>query len=476
MIFEFVALTAMAITSVAIAKAVGLSSRWLLLPAGFVLVVALRLVTYSAASLAGQPQLATLTFWLTLTVIAITCTALNIKRKLFDWRDYTIAVVSSATSVVQFWLLGAFPPKHGDSLYILAMAETLSRGLSPAGFSNSNAIKRGFAYPLMMATGQPGSYFGAFTFFCFITLVLLAGWLASQLLKNFEARNKAIVATLVSLAIFSSPMGIRLAVYINGHLLLGIAVLLAVSLAVRVRQRARISELEFWLLLACQLVITTSRPEGILIALVTVLPVLHLASRKHASILIFVPFLALADWLVIFDSYLLDAIPGRSLTLLLVGAIVAVLLSLGWFTKIRKHATWTAIWVLTALLLTVTLLATAQMLEGYLALFTNLFAFTGDWGTTFLVLAAVLIPSSRAITKSQELKDIATLALLFVVASVASKLADAGQANTISIGHATWQDSLNRMWIQYLLVFAVLAVVAVVSRLEPEKRVAELQL
>lgn len=476
MLIEFVLTLLLATASVFAARFVGVGSRLLQLPVGLILLIAIRLVTYSLLALVQLTQFANLIFYVAL--LAICGFGIWHWRKQLRLTDFALAAAVSVISVAQVWVLGVFPPKHGDSLYILAMAEKLSTGAGPAGFNNSNAIKRGFAYPAMLSISEPGTYYAAFTFFNFACLLLLAFWLVKALTKTLNQRQVTLVFAGLTVAAFTSAMGLRLMVYINGHLMFGLAILAAVSVILLSRQRGSLDRAGLFILLACQIVLTTSRPEGVAFAVLVALPILEQRILKPLLVatLIALPMLSFTIWLVIFDSYLLESIPLGAVTLLALGVIGGVITSLPFVGRLLKHSTTMAIATFGLLLLAVTALAPEQMASGFAAQAVNLFGLGGDWGFTFWILLAVIAISAGTIKQVSELALMLKLGLLFALASFSSKLADAGQSGTISIGRVAWQDSLNRMWIHFVMLFLVIAVVAFATRLQKGKTVSKLEL
>lgn len=475
MLIETALTLLLAAASVIAARSIGVNSLLLQLPIGLVLLIAVRLLTYTPLAMLGAAAIANFTYYVVLLAI-VTFGILRFKKQL-GIKAFALPLLISIVSIAQVWLLGIFPPKHGDSLYILAMAEKLSSGASPAGFNNSNAIKRGFAYPAMLSISEPGTYFAAFTFFNFACLLLLAYWLVTSLTKNLNQKHVKLIFGAVALAVFTSAMGLRLMVYINGHLMFALAILGAVTVILSARQQGQISRAMLLIVFSCQLVLTTSRPEGVAFAVLIVLPLLEQQLLKPLvrSALITLPLVSFVAWLVMFDSYLLDSIPFGALAILALAAIAGFSVSIAMVAKLLKHATNLAIAAFALLLIAVTIFAPAQMAAGFAAQAINLFGFGGDWGFSFWALAIIIAISAKSISQVAELRLMLKLCLLFAIASVSSKLADAGQSGTISIGRVAWQDSLNRMWIHFVVLLFVIAAVALANQIEGAKRVAEIK-
>ena len=450
MIYELLITTLSLLAGSSIASLLGYKKLIALIPVGLLIAVVLRTSSFSILNLIDQLQL-NITVWFLLTSLAVLIAA--IKGKLLIQLKLLAVVVPVSITAVLITRLERFgAPIYGDPSWILSMSQMMQSGLDMEILNGRVSIKRGFAFPLMLALGQPGEYLSALPAVLFIALVLAVIWGARELFPN-SSKLGLIIAGLV---ILSAPIVIRSALYLNGHVLMALAVTVAVVMVLVSVRKAQLDNQQLITLMVALSVIATTRAEGIAIAAVIALPLIatRWISRAQLMLITTSATLSFGIWLAVYNSYILNStgLPWPVFVLILVG--LGLLVALKPLDAVRFRILWIAIIAELVVLIAALAIFFEELQNGIISQFENIFLGQGLWGIS-LILAFLAIIYLALFNKD---KTFVLLALALVLANVILKMVDGGQFGEPTLGRVGWADSLNRMWLHLMGVFALVFV------------------
>lgn len=392
--------------------------------------------------------------------VAIGAVGLWLKR--VQWRAATGAIalvgVMSVVAVSSKYLWAIGEMEHTDSSQIVAYSLI---GMQNPDFSAQQlgsllGTKRGPAYPLLLSLGAPGSIFSSLTPLIFLATVLVLVWAALDLTPSHIPRWLPLAGLAIIFAFLLSVPMVRIALfYLNSHTLLGLALLLMVLGFVRTLPGDDIDALSLGLLVTGGVIVTTSRSEGIGLAII-VLAALAGRSIERAREARVKLAIALAGtlvpwswWLITLQSPVADIVPGGALVVLIacVGAIVGLSTSL--IDPLRPVLLPTLIGML-LVYLSYRVWSFPFPSEVLLQQWPNLVEGAGGWGNAWIVIAStiVILGWRRQPLMYHWLVVFLGSGFLMIFAA---KTLDGG-----AFGREGFFDSLNRMYL-HLLPLAVLA-------------------
>ena len=465
--FDLALLFYLAIASVAIGSRVINKHLWLSVPIGFLAIVVLRVFSAVVAAIADRlpVHIEGLDFWVF--VAAVAAVALPGVKNL---RTQLWAILASvgvfALGEIGSRVLGLFTRPHGDALWILALAEYISGGGAPSVMGTSMSLKRGFSLILMLGLGEGDTRIDAFMPIIYGLLAMVTVGFAWHLLSGFSRRVAIVSISVVAVVVFTASMPWVAIFYVNGHTLVALGLTVAVA-AMLVDQNVFASPRGQLVAVCLGLaVVTMTRPEGALLALVVMAIFASRHDTKPTEVLasIATVFASFLTWMYTVSSYVLT---GRMLWLVPVAmvlmlALVAVLYR--WLPKVINR-----VFALTPLLLLAVFVALevvffSALKKGDKSLVINLFLGSGGWGFIFWGFSAIVIVSlfvKREKIYGTLVRVLASLGL----ASFLAKMVDGGQFGAPTLGRVGWDDSLNRMWIHFMALFVVAAIVGVAQLL-----------
>ena len=366
-------------------------------------------------------------------------------------------------------LLGA--RAHSDSNWILAMSDAVqSASTDLAALGGRVAIKRGFAYPTLLALGPDGEQLTAVTPYLWFVLLVAIWWLGQSAIgKVVEPRQRWLmlgISALIIAAAITAALPWRALLYVNGHTLFAVAATSALAATIFAIRREALHTHELVAISLGFATIATTRPEGIVFAAVLALPLLTKGwlQRWQIATLVASATGALGLWLLAADWVLLQRLGLFNWLLVAIMLAASVAIALPWFDAMRRNLTRIA--VALALLFTLTVAAwfNVALVPGLEGLWQNLGPENqGLWGYFLLVFIPILLFIGWRGT-SDSYRILLTTSLLLVFATLASKVLDGAQVLEISLGRAGWTDSVNRMWIHSVGIFLVTALVGMFER------------
>ncbi len=461
MLNEFAILVFIAVAGAALAWRLGVRNLWLSVPVGLMISSFLRILIFSTLNLIDQRWLAGFVFFGVMAVGLVYAAwkgGIGLVKNMALGAGFAILAVSSTR------LLGFQGTPHGDSLWILAFVRLFDQAGDIQLLDGRTAIKRGFAYPLMLALGPDRQYLSGLTPFIYAALCCLVIWAVKELLGT-EARRRVLwVAGVLFVLTFSTVMPLRAIFYINGHTLTAIGMLItAVVVAVAVRD----GELTRQNLLLAGLgtfTASTSRIEGIIMCALIVLPLLsqRWLGRNDIRLLVSSGTVGLCIWLSTYHSYFINAtdLPWFVFSAIVIAA--GLLPSLRIFDWLRFRLVPVALISMVLVFVAAEVIFSDELAKGNRSLWINLINGSGRWGIFFVGLAlAFALGRMRHLTP--ENKTLLQITAALVVGSLVTKMLDGGQFGNPTLGRVGWSDSLNRMWLQSFAIFLVSALVGLVQ-------------
>ena len=461
MLNEFAILVFVAAAGAALAWRLGVRNLWLSVPVGLMLSSFLRIVIFSTLNLVHQRWLAGFVFF---GIMAVGVVYAAWKGGIGLVKNMGLGAGIAVLAVSSTRIFGFQGTPHGDSLWILSFVRLFDQAGDISLLDGHTAIKRGFAYPLLLALGPNKQYLSGLTPFIFSALACLVIWAVSELLGT-EARRRVLwVAGVLFALTFSTVMPLRAIFYINGHTLTAVGMLTtAVVVALAVRDGELTGQN---LLLACLGIFTasTSRIEGIIMCALIVLPLIsqRWISRNQVRLLVSAGTVGLTIWLSTYHSYFINAthLPWYVFSAIVIAA--GLLPSLRIFDWLRFRLVPVALIAMATVFVAAEVVFRHQLAKGNHALWVNLINGSGRWGIFFVGLAlAFALGRMRHLTP--ENKALLQISAALVVGSLITKMLDGGQFGHPTLGRIGWSDSLNRMWLQSFAIFLVSALVGLVQ-------------
>lgn len=268
-LFEALILAAMGISGVATALLLGFRKAVPLAVVAFASTVVVRILTAFASWSLGTPEW-TLEAWLSVSAVA---TVIAVARHWSVWRDALGAVGIfgglSAVALATKYLFDIGERHHSDSASVLAISILVIQGDEADVEPLAGHIKRGIAYPLMVALGPEGRILGAFTPLLFLITLLAIAWFAYRSLRGrVQASHMVIAASAVAVFSLSVPMFRVAMFYLNAHTLMGFGLLLMVGGYLMARGERELGRQAASLIALGGVISATARAEGIVLVLI----------------------------------------------------------------------------------------------------------------------------------------------------------------------------------------------------------------
>lgn len=472
MVNEFVVLMLLGAASVSLAWILKLRDFWLLLPAGLLGVTTFRAMSFAVLNALNLRDLANPFFYGALFVILVVA-AWTGTRELYGplWKAVAIALVAATyTRVFNFTTV-----PESDSLWILSATRLFDEGANLSKLTESTSMQRGFAYPLMLALGEPGEFLTGFTPLLFGALICATIWAFRVLVPaatDRVNRNGRLALTLaVSFAAASTAMVLRAVFYVNSHNLTAIAVLLAaIAIAVAFRDQ-HLSRGGFVVLAVSLIAMCLTSLEGPAFALVLMSPLVTRSwiRRREVLALVSASTIAFLIWLL---SYETQVVNESGLPPWLFGGFVFILVAGMAFVvasfplMLRRQLIWLVPTVLGLAIAACWLFAPERMSLGAGALLTNLFGGSGDWGAlAYLVgIGFLLLGLSGFQAWSEEFKSLTWTLATMILAAIVVKTFASNSSGKIGLRQFAWSDSLNRLWFEIMAVALVTLIVGTTQR------------
>jgi hypothetical protein len=465
LIHELAVLTLFAVSGTIASHLIGIRSIWLAVGFGTLIGSALRTITFSVSNLF---DLLYLSGWLFI-ALALAITIFGFwfaKEKPQLGKSLALAGSVSVLAVISTRVIGLSPIGHGDSRWILTIAEHMQNAGDMGVLNGRTSIKRGFAYPQLLALGPEGEYLSGITPFIFGSLALVAIWAVLELTKSIPTRAVLIAGIPVILAIITATVPLRAIFYINGHTLTALGMLVSAIAIVIALRDSKLSNQGLWLISIGFFVASTSRPEGIAMVALIALPFLaqKWISRTHQRIIISSATVGLSIWLSVYNSYIINetTLPWFVFSAIFIG--LGILPTLSVFDFIRHRLVPLAFAAMVLVITASQILFADALAKGNASQFENLILGAGLWGylAIGLVIATLVIGIKGT---SDNYKRLLTISLLLVLGTFIAKMIDGGQFGNPTLGRIGWSDSLNRMWIHSFAILVITLWVGLSERL-----------
>ncbi|MEO0024037.1 MAG: hypothetical protein RL196_478, partial [Actinomycetota bacterium] len=168
MLNDFLVMTLLAAGSLSGAWLLGVRTPLLTIAAGLIFATSARVIIFATCNLFSIREFSAGIFYVVL-AIALIIAALKSRAGLY--RPVIAAVVAGLASVAATRVLGFAATRHGDSYWILAVAHLMQKGGDMTILDGHTPLKRGFAYPLLLALGSDNQWLSAITPYIFFAMV-----------------------------------------------------------------------------------------------------------------------------------------------------------------------------------------------------------------------------------------------------------------------------------------------------------------
>lgn len=461
MINEYAVLALISAGGICIAWLLGIRSLWLAVPAGLMIDVVIRILVFSTLNMIHQRWLAGFIFF---GVMGLGLLAAAWKARGGVYKNVLLGIAFSVLAVTSTRVIGIKPVEHGDSLWILSFTRLFDMNGDIAALDGHTAIKRGFAYPLMLSLGPNREYLSGMTPYIFAALACLVFWLSRELLRG-QQKGRTIVAVGLGILLYvSAVMPMRAIFYVNGHTLTAVGMLAAAAVTVLAVRDQKLDNSQ--VLIACLGTFTaaTSRIEGIALVALVVLPLLSqkFITRRQIIAIISAATFGLSIWLATYHSYIINAthLPWYVFMAVLVGGgMLPALKIFDWF---RFRIMSISLIAMVVVFVAAQVIFAHSLKKGNISLVSNLIIGDGRWGGLLgAFIIAILLGRLKNLTT--EHKTLLWLTAALILGSLITKMLDGGQFGHPTLGRVGWSDSLNRMWWQSYAIFIVTALVGLLQ-------------
>ncbi len=467
MLNEILVLTLIAVGSVSGAWLIGARSTLLAIPTGLLLASTARILIFSTCNMFSLREYSAGAFYV---LLAGTIVVAALKARVGLYRPVIVAVAAGLLGVFATRILGIIGTRHGDSYWILAVSHLMQKSGDMNILDGHTPLKRGFAYPLLLALGPQDQWLTGMTPYIFFAMVCALAWVVWELVKSQPRSRTYFVGAVLVLVGFTATMPLRAIFYINGHTLFAVGLIITVGVSVLALRDKVLSNAHLVALCAGVYVATSTRAEGIAIMAIAILPVISLrfVSRYKAAIVIASLTTSFAIWQATYNSYLIpNGMPWVVFMMILVGA--GLLPIIKWFDWLRFRIFFIGFIGLLVVFAAAEVKWHSDFSRGHRALVYNLFfnfstksLGSGGWGLMFAGLALLLLLALFS-RWSPEFRYLLMISVMLVVGSLISKMLDGGQFGHPDLGRVGWSDSLNRMWIQTFGIFVITVAVGLIQ-------------
>lgn len=445
---------------------IGARSIWLMLAAGVLAMTAARVVTFSVLNMFDLLTLSSM-FFIILAMHVLVLGVIFCKQKQLLAKGLLLSTPLSLVAVLATRVIGLSPVGHGDSKWILTIASHMQNSGDMGLLNGRTSIKRGFAYPQLLALGPEGEYLSAITPFIFASLIAASIWFLLTISKSVvNPRLLAIAASIVLVAVITATVPWRAIFYINGHTLTSLGMTVAVAAVVLAIKDGKLSDLNRNLIMLGFFITATSRPEGIAMAALIALPLLSRTwiSRRDQALVISSATSGLATWLSVYNSYIINetTLPWFVFSAIFIG--LGLIPTLKIFDAIRFRLVPLAFAAMVLVIGLAQVFFTENLAKGNASQIANLIFGEGLWGYLAIGLGLVLVIIGIAKT-SNEYRLLLSISLLLILGTLIAKMLDGGQFGNPTLGREGWSDSLNRMWIHSFAIVVITVITGLVERM-----------
>ena len=464
-IHELVLLLLFASSGTAVAYLLGIRNIFLAVAAGTLISTTIRTLSFSTANLFDVLALSGWVY-VVLSLGLLIVSSVLVKEKLLLAKGLALAGSFAALASVSTRIIGLSPIGHGDSRWIMTIAEHMQNGGDMGVLNGRTSIKRGFSYPQLLALGPEGEYLSAITPFIFASLALGAIWLLIETTKSIPTRAVVIAGIPLLLAIVTATVPLRAVFYINGHTLTALGMLLAAGVVVLAIKDSELTRQRLWVIALGVFVTSTTRPEGIAMVALIVLPLLaqKWISRTQQRIIISSATVGLSIWLSVYNSYIINETTLPWFVFSAIFIALGILPTLKIFDFLRHRLVPLAFAAMILVIAASQIVFSDQLAKGNASQFENLVLGEGLWGYLAIGLVIAVIAIGLKGT-SQNYRQLLTISLLLVLGTFIAKMIDGGQFGNPTLGRIGWSDSLNRMWIHSFAILVITVWVGLSERL-----------
>ena len=465
MVTEIAVLVLLAAAGVSASWLLGVRNFWLHLPVGLAVVTLLRALTFSVLNMIDQRAWLNPIYFGELFVILLLA-AWAAKKQMY--LAFWMAVGFSLVSVFSTRVIGMSTSPRADSLWILALTKLFNTTGDLNKLDRVSAIRKGFAYPLMLSLGPQTEYLSAFTPYAYLVLLSALVWAVTSLVTNRQTRIRvAITSAVLLLPVITAIMPLRVMYYIGPHSLVAIGyTLAAVAVALAVRD-GKLSAANRLVILLGFALAAISTAEALAILAVIAIPLFKRPwlVRRDALLITLSASMPFAMWLATYNSYLIQA---TGLVWYIAAPLFAALLGLiasKPFDVVRHNLQLLAPVAMVLFLIATHLAYPQAMARGDLTLIENLFLGKGDWGALpYVILWGVAFVIFSGIRRqNHEVRSLVYVVVVGILASLVAKILAGGQLGDPILGRFAWTDSLNRMWF-HLLGISLVAIAVGISQ------------
>jgi hypothetical protein len=467
MLNEILVLTLLAVGSVSGAWLLGARSTLLAIPTGLLLATVARILIFSTFNMLNIREFAASAFYV---VLAATIVMAALRARDGLYRPVVAAVAAGLIGTFCTRVLGVLGTRHGDSYWILAVSHLMQKSGDMTILDGHTPLKRGFAYPLLLALGPQDQFLSGITPYIFFAMLCAIGWVLWELVKKQPRGRVYTVAAVLAAICLTATMPLRAIFYINGHTLFAVGLVVAVGVSVLALRDKVLSNAHLVALCAGVYVATSTRAEGVAIMAIVILPVISLrfVSRLKVAVVITSLTASFAIWQATYNSYLIpNGMPWIVFMVILIGA--GFLPVIKWFDWLRFRIFLIGLIGLVAVYGAAEIKWHSDFRRGHIALVYNLFfnlntktLGSGGWGLMFagLILLMLIAIFSRW---SPEFRYLLMISAMLIVGSFIAKMLDGGQFGHPDLGRVGWSDSLNRMWLQTFGIFVITVAVGLIQ-------------
>lgn len=460
-LFEVLTLSVMGLSGLAIVSAAGLRHPLIMAGLALGLSAAMRLVLTLIDWSLGPVHVDTEVWWVISSLLAVWMIFLTaIRRTPHLWQSVAIYVGLMVVSLFTKYVAGIGERHHSDSANTVALSLLIIQQ-DEAPENLSEAVKRGLAYPLLLALGPDGRILGGLTPMIFLsTATLIIGISIYVMRDRVPPRTIAIAAAAVAVVLWTVPI-VRVSMfYLNAHTLTGYATLMVVAGAILIARERSFTPVSSLAIAAGGLVAATSRGEGIIFAAIGLSLVAAAAyqwSVRDRIVfvgLVLVPIIGAVGWFESVGASVIDEFGFTPLLLLGVGFVAAAIVASPFVDTVREWIPWFVVIMLVAYVFGRPVLDGNPWgpVEG---LWNNVVLGYGGWGVLFPLLAAGLILMGWP-GRSPSYRHIALTAVAVVIGAMFAHNLFIG-----GFGRDGFYGSLNRMFLQATGVVALAALVGV---------------
>lgn len=424
------------------------------LAAGFLMSVVVRIASVLLSWNLGIGHLHAEIWWAA-SIFLIVLALVLLRKNLRGLRlSALLGLALSIVAIASKYVLEIGERHHSDSAQYVSLALVAIQPDNQQFDQLSGAPNRGLSYPILLALGPSERIFSALTPMIFLLGALTAAYLIKALVRTSWSDLRlwivlgVIVAFSLSVPIFRVSM-----FYLNGHTLVGLSLLVLMLAFVQFKEAGPRHIAPYALTAAGGVVVATTRIEGIVFAAALFIFMVGKAEEfdlRHRVALglsmLFSP-IYLTWWLASVNSDALDHLRLNPVAIVVAPTIALLLALLPQLDKWRRY--FPLIFLMGAILINfIQITRSASPVNMVSAQIPNLLLGAGGWGTAALVLVASLAVIGWS-TRSSDYRELVLISATLIAATFLAKSFEGG-----GFGREGFNDSVNRMWMHSMWVFA----------------------